>query len=200
MQSRIAWLAAATHVIASFAMLLMLRGGLPGVAEEERLAYMQAHPALWTAGWLTWHLAVISLIAFNVVLALRFRGVASITAVALTTAGAAIDLPTQARYIGILPSLRGEAFAALDRELEVLTGYAANGLYTLAFVLLVVAGWRELPRLALVLAIPVAASGFALSIAALLHDAQLELLTSAVLFPVFTLWIIVVALWLRKDE
>ncbi len=198
--SSIAWLAAATHVVASAAMLFLLRDGLPGFDEAHRLAYLDAHHAAWTFGWMTWQVAVVSLIALYAVLALRFRGVLSVTAMAVATAGMAIDIATQMRYIAILPSLRGDAFALFDRELEMLTGYAANGLYTLGFALLVGAGWRAMPRSANALAIPVTISGFALSAAALMRDARLELVTSAILFPLFTLWIAVIALWLRKNE
>lgn len=181
-------------------MLLLLRRGLPGFADEERLAYIASHRAAWLFGWMLWQLAAISLIAFYGVLALRFRGALSIAAIAAAAAGLAIDFMCEARYMGVLPNLHGEAFAALDRELEVLIGYAANGLYTIALVLLVMAGWRQLPKAALALAGPVAASGFALSLASLTHDARLELITSAILFPLFTLWVIVVGLWLRRSE
>jgi hypothetical protein len=198
--SHIAWLAAATHVVASAAMLVLLREGLPGFDESHRVAYLASHRAAWIGGWLTWQLAVLSLIAFYAVLALRFGGALSLTAMSAATAGMAIDLATQMRYIAILPDLRGDAFIHLDRELEVLTGYAANGLYTVGFALLVLAGRRALPKSAVVLAVPVTLSGFALAAAALLHDPRLETLTSAILFPLFTLWIILIALWLRKSE
>ena len=197
--STIAWIAAATHVVAAAAMLLLMREGLPPASDEQRIAWLATHRAAWTSGWLTWTLAVLSLIAFYAVLAVRFRDALSLGALAMGTAGAAIDLATQVRYLVILPNLRGDAFALLDRELEAMTGYAANGLYTLAFVLFVVAGWRALPRFALVLAGPVAAAGFALAIAALLHNASVEILSSAILFPLFILWLIIVARWLRNE-
>ncbi len=189
-----------THIAASFAMLLLLRRGLPGFSDEDRLAYIASHRVAWIGGWMLWQVAAISLIGFYGVLALRFRGILSVTAMGVATAGLAIDFVCEARYIGVLPELRGAAFAALDRELEVLIGYAANGLYTVALVLLVIAGWRELPRLALVLAMPVVASGFFLCAASLAHDARLETVASAILFPLFTLWIFVVGMWLRKSE
>lgn len=198
--SNAAWIAAATHIVASFAMLLLLRRGLPGFADEERLAYMASHRAAWMFGWMLWQVAAISLIAFYGVLAMRFRGVLSIAAMGTATAGLAIDFICETQYMGVLPGLHGAAFAALDRELEVLIGYAANGLYTVALVLLVVAGWRELPKAALALAGPVAASGFALALASMAHDARMETIASAILFPLFTLWIIVVGLWLRRSE
>lgn len=196
--SNIAWLAVATHVVASAAMLLLLREGLPPASDAERIAFISAHRAAWTIGWLTWQLAVVSLIALYAVLAKRFGGPLPLAALAIATAGAAIDIATNVRYIVILPRLNGEAFALLDRELEAMTGYAANGLYTLAFVLFAIAGRYELPRLANVLATPIAISGFALAIGAMLHHAPAEIVSSAILFPLFTLWTILIARWLRS--
>ena len=200
MHARVAWFAAAAHFVAAAAMLLFLREGLPGFPEEQRLAYMNAHPAAWMGGWVLWHIAAISLIALYVALALRFRNVLSITAVSAATAGLALDIACEAKYIGILPQLRGDEFARLDRELEVLIGYAANGLYTAAFVMLVIAGWRVLPKLALVLAGPVAGSGIALALASLRHDPRLQTITSALLFISLIAWMVVVARWLRSAE
>lgn len=198
--SLIAWIAAATHVVAAAGMLFLLRRGLPGFAEEERLAYIASHQVAWLGGWLMWQLAAVSLMGFYVVLAGRLRGPLAITALPVAAAGLALDIACEARYMGVLPELRGEAFAALDRELEVLIGYGANGLYTVALVLLVIAGWRVLPKFAIALSGPVVASGFALALASLWHDARLETITSAILFPLFTLFIVVIALWLRKEE
>ena len=181
-------------------MLFLLRRGLPGFPEDERLAYIAAHRVAWIGGWLLWQLAAVSLMAFYGVLALRLRGVLSVTAMACATAGLSLDIACESRYMGVLPELRGEAFAALDRDLEVLIGYGANGLYTVALVLLVLAGWRVLPKTALVLFGPVAASGFALALASLAHSPRMETITSAILFPLFTLFIMVIALWLRKEE
>ena len=196
--STIAWIAAAAHVVAAVAMLLLLRAGLPPAPDDERIAYITTHRVAWTSGWLTWQLAVVSLIALYAVLARRFSGALPLAALAIGTAGASIDVATQMRFIVILPKLRGEAFALLDRELEAMTGYAANGLYTLAFVLFVVAGWREMPKFANALAAPIAVSGFALALAALMHHALGEIVSTAILFPLFTLWTILIARWLRN--
>ncbi len=198
MHARIAWFAAAAHLVAAAAMLLFLRPGLPGFPEDTRLAHMQT--GAWFAGWVLWHVAAVSLVALYIVLALRFRGVLSMTAVAAATAGMALDFACEAKYIGVLPQLRGEDFARLDRELEVLIGYAANGLYTIAFALLVFAGWRVLPKLALALAGPVVGGGTALALASLKGDARLETITSAILFTSLIVWIAIVARWLRTGE
>jgi len=191
--SHIAWLAAATQVVAAAGMLFLLRRGLPGFPEDERLAYIATHRVGWLGGWLVWQLAAISLIAFYGVLALRFRGVLSAAAMACAAAGISLDIACESRYMAVLPELRGDAFARLDRELEVLIGYGANGLYTVALVLLFVAGWRALPVAARALFVPVTISGFALAYASLVHDARLETITSAILFPLFTLMLVVIA-------
>ena len=196
--SNIAWFAAAAHVVAAAAMLLLLRQGLPPAPDDEGIAYIATHRAAWTAGWLTWQLAVLSLIALYAVLAQRLGGALPLAALAIGTAGASIDIATQMRFIVILPKLRDDAFALLDRELEAMTGYAANGLYTLAFVFFVIVGWRTMPKLANVLAGPIAVSGFALAIASLMHHATGEIVSSAILFPLFTLWTILIARWLRN--
>jgi hypothetical protein len=198
--SQVAWFAVATHVVAAGGMLFLLRRGLPGFPEDERLAYMAAHRAAWLGGWMVWQLAAISLLAFYVVLARRLNTPLAMFALPPAIAGLALDIASESRYMAILPELRGDAFVTLDRELEVLIGYGANGLYTVALVLLVVAGWRVLPISARVLSVPVAISGFALAYASLVHDARLETITSAILFPLFTLMLMAIALWLRREE
>jgi hypothetical protein len=181
-------------------MLLFLREGLPGFTEEARLGYIASHRTGWLVGWLVWQIAAISLLAFYATLAMRFPGVLSATAMCAAAAGVSLDIACESRYMAVLPELRGEAFARLDRELEVLIGYGANGLYTLAMLLLVLAGWRELPKAARALAGPVVASGVALAVASLQGDPRLETIFSATLFPLFTLWIVVIALWMRRTE
>lgn len=198
--STIAWIAAATHVAAALGMLVLLRPGLPGFEEWERLAWMHGHRAAWLGGWMLWQLAALSLLAFYATLALRFRGALSVTAMCAAAAGVALDIACESRYMAVLPELTGDAFAALDRDLEVLIGYGANGLYTVALMLLVFAGWRELPKSALALSVPVILAGFALALASLAHSPRWETITSAVLFPLFTLWIVLVGLWLRRNE
>ena len=199
-KSHIAWLAAVTHVVAAAGMLFLLRRGLPGFFQIERLAYIEAHRAAWIGGWAMWQFAAVSLMAFYAVLAQRVGGVLSLAALGCAGAGIALDLGCEWRYMTVLPGLRGAAFAALDRELEVLIGYGANGLYTVALVLLVIAGRRVLPKSAIALTVPVAISGFALAYASLVHDARLETIASAILFPLFTLFLMGIALWLRKEE
>ena len=195
----IAWAAAGAHVLSSAASLLFMRGGLPPFADDERLAYIVSHRDAWAFGWMTWHLSVLTLIALFAVLALRLGDSLSWSALAIASIGAAIDLPTQIRYYVTVPKVHADAFALLDRELEAMTGYAANGLYTLAFLLVVIAGWRVLPALSRTLAAPIGVTGFALSIGALQHNALVEIVSSAILFPLFIVWTIAIARWLASE-
>ena len=195
----IAWAAAGAHVLSSAASLLLMRGGLPPFADDARLAYIVAHRGAWTFGWMTWHLSVITLIALFAVLAVRLGDSLSWSALAIGSIGAAMDLPTQIRYYVTIPDVPADAFALLDRELEAMTAYAANGLYTLAFLLFVIAGWRVLPSMSRILAGPIAVSGFAFSIGALQHNWRVEIVSSVILFPLFILWTIVIARWLRSE-
>jgi hypothetical protein len=196
--SLVAWFAAAAHLIAAAAMLLFLRPGLIGEWPGERLVAMNTLG--WVVGWMLWHVAALSLVAVYAVLALRFKGILSITAMAAATAGLALDIASEAKYIAVLPQLHGDAFQRLDRELEVVIGYAANGLYTVGFILLVIAGWRVLPKLALALSGPVAGAGIALALASLKGDARLETITSAILFSSLIVWLALIARWLRNEE
>ena len=181
-------------------MWFLLRRGLAPFPDEERLAYMATHRAAWLGGWLLWQLAAISLLAFYTMLAGRLHKPLAIFAIPPAAAGLALDIACESRYMGVLPELSGGLFTRLDRELEVLIGYGANGLYTVALVMLVIAGRRVFPKSATALAIPTIVSGFALAVASLLHSPRWETITSAILFPLFTLFIVVIALWLRKEE
>jgi hypothetical protein len=130
-----------------------LREGLPGFPDEQRIAFMAAHRAAWTVGWRLWQLAAISLMAFYAALAMRIGG-ASRPSRATSACCRICAVRSSPHY----------------RELEVLIGCAANGLYTIALLLLVIAGWRVLPLFARMLTLPVILSGLALAIASLQHD------------------------------
>jgi hypothetical protein len=196
--ANIAWFAVAAHLAASAAMLLLLREGLPPASNDERIAYITAHRAAWTIGWLTWQIAIVSLILLYTVVAARLRAPLAWAALAITTAGAAIDFATNVRYIVVLPQLRGDAFALFDRELESMTGYAANGLYSVSLVMLAILGRRVLPGFAF--AMIAAAGGFGLAVGAIVHHPMTALVSSVILFPAFIVWTILIGRWLRSSE
>jgi hypothetical protein len=201
--ARAAYVAAGVHVVAAGAMLLALQPGLPvaGSALATRMAYMSAHTAAWWLGWLVWHAADLALLAFYVALAARWGRRAPLRcglALLLAGAGVADDLGAQAVYMGVAPRLGPEAFAVAEQVAGVLTGYVANGLYTLAGLLLVWAGARELPRYLVATSLPVWAAGLALSAASLAGSGDGQFWSVAMLMPAFIGWTLLMGRWLSS--
>jgi hypothetical protein len=180
--------------VAAVVMLVALRQGLPPNSDETRLAFIRAHPIAWTAGWICWSLAAVTLVAIVIVLARRAR---TIIPIVLVLAGAAFDITSEARYVLEMPDTAGPAFRALDRNLEIAIGGIANGLYTLAIALLVLK-MPQLPRRVKLISIPVVLAGFFLAIASFVHHPIGEIVSSAVLFPAFILWSWDVGRWLQR--
>jgi hypothetical protein len=199
--SRVAYLTAALNLAAALLMLSTLKPGLPvsGSLPADRIAFIERNKGLWWAGWLVWHAAAISLVLFFLVLAGRFRGRAPVlcaAAVVVSVVGLAADLSAEAIYMGVVPELRGNEFHAAEIVGGILTGYLGNGLYTVAGILLTWSGARELPRSLLGLALPTWGAGLCLSASSLLHSADGQLWSTAVLMPLFVLWAALVGWWL----
>jgi hypothetical protein len=135
--------AAVLNAAAAFALLLVLRPGTEAGGDvAQRAAYVRDHPVAWRAGWALWMAAGASLIAFYAWWGARAdrRGAAGV-AVAVGAAGLACDWGAEALYVGWLPS----DFAAVARAGDLLTGGAANGLYSVAGAILTLAT-PSLPR------------------------------------------------------
>ena len=63
---RAAWIAFIAHLIAGFAMAVVLRRGLETTPDlHERMAFIVNHRAWWTMSWLTWVITILT--AVNVV-------------------------------------------------------------------------------------------------------------------------------------
>jgi hypothetical protein len=201
--ARAAYVAAGANLAAAAALALVLQPGLPlpGNDLPARQAYLAEHTAIWWAGWLLWHAAALALLAFYVGLAGYWGQRAPIRCgLALLCAGAglAVDLGAQTLYIGVLPGLGPEAFAAVEDAAGVLTGYLGNGLYTVAGLLLTWAGLGELPRYVVALGLVVWAAGLGLSAASLGHSASGQFWSTAVLMPTLVLWLVLVGRGLER--
>ncbi len=199
--ARIAYAAAAANLAASLAMLLALKPGLPvpGSLPSSRLDFVRTNTGLWRAGWLLWHAAAIALVLFLLLLAVRFSRRAPVRAAlaaVLAVTGLAADLAAEAISMGVAPLLDEPGFRVAAGTAGVLTGYLANGLYTLAGILLTSAGARELPPVLVALAVPLWGAGLCLSASSLLHWPAGELWSTAVLMPLFVLWAALVGRWL----
>jgi hypothetical protein len=201
--SRAAWLAFAVHLLAGLAMALILRHGLETNADlAGRLGFIAQHRFWWTAGWLTWTVAAATILILYARFgaAHRSHGVspASLrTAVLLTIAAVAADWTAQAVEIVVLPGLARPAdaagFLAWHRGAVVLTGFLANGLYTISALLLVWASRHAYPRWIQAAGFGLVAGGSILSAAAWADSAAGMLFANVVLVPCLLVWLAGVA-------
>lgn len=203
--ARIAYLAALLHIAAGLAMLFVLRSGLPvpGSTVAERWRWVTAHAWLWCGGWLVWHVAALSLLAFYLVLARRWSGRAPLRCgLALITAGAglAVDLAGQSLSMVLSPTLPLSGFSVAERAAAALTGVTANGLYTAAAALLLWAGYGELPLVVRWLGGCVVVAGTALSVATLAQSGLGQTVAAGSLLPAVVLWCAATGRWLARES
>lgn len=158
----LAWINVATHLAGLAFAAAAIRPGTPAAPAVERAAYLAAQPLGWTLGWAMWMACALALVAFLAVIAAIRPSVAAQVAVALAAAGAAVDLMCDAVYITLLPDLAAAGptplFLAAERTLAVAGQVAANGLYSIAVLLVTLEAARR-NRLALVLGAGTFAAG-----------------------------------------
>lgn len=124
-----AYVCAAANLAAMVAMATVLAPGTTLVDEPARSAYIREHAAVWRLGWSVWVLAAISLLLFYRWWSARIGAAAA--PLSLAGAGFAVDLVAETMLIVAVPERPD-----LARTAFLLTGGGANGLYTLAGVLL----------------------------------------------------------------
>src|SRR5262245_31148323 len=184
-------------------MALVLRRGLETTPDfQQRLSFLINHRALWTFGWLTWTFAAITILYFYFAFA-EVHEPSSRFAVLLTVAALGPDLAAQSIEIGVLPSLAVHEFNAnaasgifltLHRVAVMLSGFAANGLYSATALLLVWGARRAYPSWVSIVGTAVGVFGIALSIAALLDSVAGMFWTNVFLVPAILLWLLAIAM------
>jgi hypothetical protein len=131
------YVCAALNLGAMVAMAAWLRPGteiVPLVAD--RVSYISLHPVLWRAGWSLWIAAALSLTAFYAWWGSYLRHSSwAVAALAVATVGLVCDLVGESLLIGWLP----RDYERVAPTATMLTGAAANGLYSLAGVILTLA-------------------------------------------------------------
>jgi hypothetical protein len=159
---RIAYACAAAHALATLLMATVLAPGLTGGG---RLAYIATHRAAWTASWIVWQVAAVTLVAMYA----SFSRYAAI----LGAIGACIDITSEWQYILHGPS----------RALDIAIGGFANGFYSLGLLVLLLTR-RDAPRFGYFVVL----AGAALSAGSFAGNQQVEIVATAVLFPSFIVW------------
>jgi hypothetical protein len=204
-----AWLAFATHLTAGLAMAAFLGRGLETNPDRaDRFRFLAEQTLLWVVAWLTWNAAALSILYFYAAFVrahVREPGARASTlhyAILLSIVAAAADLGAEAIEIGVLPDLARQAlaqpadaagsattlFLTLHRMAVMLTGYLANGLYTLAAVLLTWSTRRSYPAWVWLAGLAVGLSGLSLSAAALAGSTEGMFWANVVLMPCILTW------------
>jgi hypothetical protein len=128
---------AATNLAGLVAMAAALRFGTEVVPlPSDRIAYIAAHPTLWRAGWSIWIGSGVTLVTFYAWWGAFLEHPRwGLVAVAIAAAGLSCDFAGESLLIAWLP----RNYDTLARAATLLSGAAANGLYTLAGIVLTIA-------------------------------------------------------------
>src|SRR6185295_10290611 len=153
--------AAAIHMVAALAMVAIIRPAAdPRIALPERIAWFEAHLALWRASWATWMLGAVSLIAFYAFWGARLGSRKILwSAVLIAMLGACFDLTCEARLVA---ASKDTLAAAVDAA-GFWTTVFANGFYCVAGVLLTLV--TPMPRWLSAWSWAIWATGFGMSAA-----------------------------------
>jgi len=171
---RLAFVNIALHALGLLLAALYLRPASPAIPLAERMAYLANHPAGWTAAWCAWIGCMITMVAFTVVAAARLGGdnlLARVAVIVAVTAGG-FDLLGDSLFIAVLPRVatfdppNEQLFLTIERAIQILSLVVANGLYSVATLLLSLAARARLRHAVVVLGIGVFVSGMLLALAA----------------------------------
>lgn len=200
-----AYLAAILNLVAAIGMWLWLKPGLPlpHTIMADRMSYVVSHPAWWIIGWGLCHLAALSMLGMYVGLAgqwLKLAPIPCVLALLMSAAGLCADLGAEMLYMGLAADLGAHDFGLLERVVGLLTGYLGNGMYSVAGVLLTVAGWKMMPIALRTLALAVWGAGLVLSGATLLEAPQVQFWSIAILMPSVVLWSAGIGRWLERSS
>jgi hypothetical protein len=194
-------LAFCIHLIAGAAMALILRNGLETNASfQDRLRFLVDDGELWTFGWLTWTGASVAILYFYLEFATAHE--TGHLPVLLTAAGIAADISGQAIEIGILPAIAervvvtnvgSDLFNAFHRTAVMMSGFAANGLYSVSAIVLAWSARKTYPGWISAAGIATGCFGLCLSAAALADSVAGMVATNVLLIPCLLLWLAGVA-------
>jgi len=191
------WICASLNAAAAVAMLFVLRGGTEAVSSiTQRATYIAGHVFLWRAGWAVWMMAGISLVAF---FAWWGAWISSdrlaLVGLAVALAGLVCDLFAESLLIGWSPD-RIDTVAPLA---SLLTGGAANGLYSVAGAVLTLCT-SALRGALRALAWAIWASGIALTIFTISGSVFGMVISTAALMTLLCPWVATFGWQLTREK
>ena len=178
---------AAVNAAAAIALATALAPGATNAPTAANAAYVRAHIEVWRGGWLLWIGAGISLIAFFAWWAARLpRAFATWFALAVACAGLGCDLVADSVLLSWSPERFIDSAPAAFR----LTGIGANGLYSVAGLILTtrtrgLSGWLSQWSWTVWLL------GLGLSVAVAIGSDTAARLVTAALFALLVPWLVV---------
>jgi hypothetical protein len=185
-----AWTNVGLHVAGLVLAAATMKPGTPAAPLLERIRYLAARPAGWTAGWLAWILCALALVAFMLLLARAHPSPFATAAATLAIVGAVIDVTCDVTYILVLPGRAAgdvSRFLLFERHLGTASLTGANGLYALAVLVATLA----LPASATLtrgLGVLTFVAGLVLAGAGLTGDPRHVMVGTALTIPFFLAW------------
>jgi len=207
------WCCAILHAVALVAMAAFLQEGMltvPGVVDRAMHVCEQAE--LWMFGWALWMASAASLVAFYGWWGSRLASPrAAIAGVLLAAFGMVCDLSGESLSALVLVEQAlarlGHAtgadwdpavYQSIERTATLLTAGAANALYTLGGLVLML-NTPDLPRLVRWAMWCTWASGIGMTVGALIDSVPTMVATTTVLFPLLIAWTVWMAARWRRE-
>jgi hypothetical protein len=143
----LAWVNVIAHVVALGFAATGIRPGSPLVSLDARLEYLKDAPAGWTAGWVSWMVCAVLLIAFLATLwnGLRERSHLAQLGLIIAVVGAGFDLFCNSVFVLVFPMLASwphstqDLFLLVERTTGIGSLAVANGGYSVAILLFTLA-------------------------------------------------------------
>jgi len=188
---------AAANLIGIAVMAAALRFGTEIVPlPADRIAYITAHPIVWRGGWGVWIVAGVTLVAFYA----WWGGFLEdprwgLAAVAIAAVGLSCDFAGESILVAWLP----RDYERLARASTLLSGASANGLYTLAGIVLTIAT-PSIRGLLRGMTWTMWFAGLALTALAIAGSPLGIAVATAILFAMFCPWVLLVGRALRSSD
>lgn len=183
----IPYVCALVNAVAAIALATVLAPGATNAPTEVNAEYVRAHIEVWRAGWLLWTAAALSLIAFFAWWVARLeRATVLWIALGIACAGLAFDLVAESLLAWWSPDRYLDTAPAAFR----LTGIGANGLYSVAGLILT-ARTPVLPRWLAQWSWTVWLLGIGLAGAVAIGSDMAARLLTAALFALLVPWLVV---------